>query len=144
MDHQPLPARAGERGVTLVELVIVVLIVTILAAVALPIFLNQRAKAQDAEAKAMAVTVAGALIVWNHDHDTFAGATHSGLAVIESAIGTADGLTVGVTPETFRVRMQSASGSNGGGPFTIEYDQSGTVRTCVTPGQGGCPDDGRW
>jgi prepilin-type N-terminal cleavage/methylation domain-containing protein len=144
MDRQPQQARTGERGITLVEVLVVVLVVAVLAAVALPLFLNQRTRAQDAEAKAMAATVAGTLVVWDHEHDTFLGADVDGLAAIEPVIGSADGLTVSVTEDGFTVRMESVSGSNGGGPFTIEHDPSGTVRSCATARRGGCPDDARW
>ena len=144
MDRQTLQARAGERGMTLVEVLVVVLLMAFLAAVALPLFLNQRTKAQDAEAKSMAVTVADTLAVWEHDHDTFEGADVDGLAAIEPVIGTAEGLTISAAQDSFAIQIESPAGSAGGGPFTIEHDPSGTVRSCAAPGRGGCPTGGRW
>lgn len=42
--------KRDERGFTLIELLVVVIIIGILASIAIPTFLNQRAKAQDASA----------------------------------------------------------------------------------------------
>jgi type IV pilus assembly protein PilA len=138
------PDLTGERGFTLVELLVIVLIVAVLAAIALPMYINQRTKAQDTEARTAATMVAEALVIWHQDTGSYANATVAGLAQIEPAVAQARGLVVTSTLDSYTVLVVSASGVAGGGPFTIEHDPTGTVRRCARAGHGGCPGSGLW
>ena len=65
-----------ESGFTLVELLVVMLILGLLAAIAIPAFFNQRDKARDAEAKAAVRTAQTAIETYATDHNgSYAGAT---------------------------------------------------------------------
>ena len=52
-----LNKKNGEKGFTLIELLVVIIIIGILAAIALPSFLNQTAKAKQSEAKTYVATI---------------------------------------------------------------------------------------
>jgi prepilin-type N-terminal cleavage/methylation domain-containing protein len=129
---------AAADGFTLVELLVVILIIGILAAVGLGAFLNQRGKAQDAGAKASVATAAKAMETWNTDHGGYDGATPAALVRIEPSLGNARNLDVRSTSTAYTVSVDSAGD---GGTFSLARRDTGElVRDCSHPGFGTCHD----
>ena len=123
-------AQRDERGFTLIELLVVVAIIAILVAIALPIFLGQRAKAADARAQANVREAATAINVFF---------TEEGAAPVGAAFPcTPAGAAGGTWPDAGT--CLKGSGFNGSTP-NVKLVASGTADTanwCVsTPSQGG-------
>ena len=134
----------GEKGFTLIELLVVILIIGILAAIALPAFLGQRSKGQDADAKSAARNLVSAVESFYATNQTYVGAAADNDVKQSGVFGTGDGQATlpTATADSYTIIGKSASGNN----FTIAKDGATgvTSRSCTSTGKGACPSGGKW
>jgi type IV pilus assembly protein PilA len=149
-----LRQRAGdERGFTLIELLVVILIIGILAAIAIPSFINQKGKASDAAAKELAHTAQVAIETCGTDNNGSYNVatcdTPTALVAYEATIQTSSGngnafLYSVTTPNTggYTVTTQSTTGDQ----YSITRSASGAItRSCNNAtGQTACPSTHTW
>jgi type IV pilus assembly protein PilA len=153
-----------EEGFTLIELLVVILIIGILAAIAIPSFLNQREKGQDTCAKTQARTMATAMETFYTDNNNYS-ATMGQLNGIESAVtggaacGNGTTAAIGSAAPAANTGL-CAGGAGGASSWCVSQTSASTasfaiyraantapVRLCgpaARQGQGGCPSGGNW
>jgi type IV pilus assembly protein PilA len=130
-----------EQGFTLIELLVVILIIGILAAIAIPAFLNQRGKAYDAAAKSQVKTAQTAMETYATDNNgDYTGATVAKLQAIEPTLSDTGSATLtAVTPNGTTGYTVTSQAKNTSDTFSI-VNTNGTVqRQCANGGGGGSP-----
>jgi type IV pilus assembly protein PilA len=160
MLQHPRRRQASEQGFTLIELLVVILIIGVLAAIAIPSFLTERSKANDASAKELARTAETVAETVATDHDgSYAGLSAGVLAAVEPTINTTTGgsaaylSAVSAAPTTAPGVAGNTPANSyevtviavpSGDVFHITRNSDGSVvRSCTPAGdanRGGCPN----
>jgi type IV pilus assembly protein PilA len=133
-----------ERGVTLVELLVVLIIIGLLAAIVIAAFANQQDKAHDADAKTHARSAQTAMESFFVEMKSYAGVTRADLEEQQTSLREASNLAITIATSN-EYEVEVASTSTNPVTFRIHRLPTGTIeRTCSPADAGGCQSGGVW
>jgi len=139
-----------EKGFTLIELLVVILIIGILAAIAIPTFLNQKSKANDASAESLARNAATAMETYaTNNNGSYANSSAAALNTITPALNTSTSngqaylaaTGTGGTATSYSVTAVSPTDTE---TFTLSNVNGTESFSCTPVGQGACNAGGSW
>ena len=147
MLHKLRHRAEDEKGFTLIELLVVILIIGILAAIAIPTFLNQKSKANDSAAESLARNAATAMETYATTNN--GGYTGASLAAVNSIEP-----NLNITANTSQAYLSSVAGNNtsyqvvavsptDNEAFTLSNNSGSETFSCAAgTGTGGGPNSG--